>query len=173
MKLKVTSEAHGFPPPPTLLRQAHAYPGTSLFRLLVPMLLALVERGEHERQDDVCIIAHQAHNVLIVPEIERPLRDLREFNPPGAPATCSVRCEHSHAHARWGQMRKTERGEKNTHANYINAQLILGTLQPIRPTCCAVVFSRDKPSSNFHVTVQKKLECSFHFTSARILESGT
>ena len=44
--------------------------------LLVPMLFALVECGEHDRHNGGGVIADKAHNVLIIPEVQCPLRYL-------------------------------------------------------------------------------------------------
>lgn len=44
---------------------------------LVPVLLGLVERGEHDGQHHVHIIGYEAENILVVPVIKRSFRDLR------------------------------------------------------------------------------------------------
>ena len=43
---------------------------------LVPMLLGLVQGGQHERQDDLDVLAKQRQDVVVVPEVERPLGHL-------------------------------------------------------------------------------------------------
>lgn len=47
--------------------------------LLVPVALRVpVERGEHDGEDPGSVVTYQAHDVLVVPVIERPLGHLRE-----------------------------------------------------------------------------------------------
>ena len=44
--------------------------------LLVPVFLAPVEGREHDRHNHAGVVADQTHNVLVVPEVESPLRHL-------------------------------------------------------------------------------------------------
>ena len=50
--------------------------GSGRLILLVPMLFALVECGEHDRHNGGGVIADKAHNVLVIPEVESPLGNL-------------------------------------------------------------------------------------------------
>ena len=49
--------------------------------LPIPVSLrVLIERREHDRQDDVDVVADEVAEVLVVPEVERSFRDLRAIS---------------------------------------------------------------------------------------------
>lgn len=61
---------------------------------LVPVLLGYaVEGGEHDRHDDVVVLLHQGHYVLVVPEIQGPLCHLNTIF---SNAKCRNRAENHH-----------------------------------------------------------------------------
>ena len=79
------------------------------------MLFALVECREHDRNDRACIVTDQTNYILVIPEIQGPLRNLNTWQEIQDKITTSTGSASVQYTASWDGQRAIPRQQTNLY----------------------------------------------------------